>query len=124
MPAIITRSKRYKEAATKAVATPVAIDAAIDNLKAFRPTKFDQSIELIFSLGIDPKQADQMIRSSLSLPHGVGKTKRVIAFCPDHLTTSALNAGCDQGRRGQDLVQLKSKRTTSPISTSPSARRT
>jgi large subunit ribosomal protein L1 len=103
MPAIITRSKRYKEAATKAVATPVDIDSAIENLKAFPPTKFDQSIELIFSLGIDPKQADQMIRSSLSLPHGVGKTKRVIAFCPDHLVTTALNAGAIKAG-GQDLV--------------------
>ncbi|MBV8781201.1 MAG: 50S ribosomal protein L1 [Phycisphaerae bacterium] len=101
---MIQRSKRYKEAAKKAVVTPVDIESAIDNVKSFNPTKFDQSIELIFSLGIDPKQADQMIRSSLSLPHGVGKTKRVIAFCPDHLTTQALNAGAIKAG-GQELVQ-------------------
>jgi large subunit ribosomal protein L1 len=104
MPAVITRSKRYKEAAKKAVSTPVAIDQAIDIVKSFNPTKFDQSVELIFSLGIDPKQADQTIRSSLSLPHGVGKSKRVVAFCPDHLTTSALNAGAIKAG-GQELVQ-------------------
>ncbi len=97
------RSKRYKEAATKAVADPQSIDQAIDVVKSFKPTKFDQSVELIFSLGIDPKQADQMIRGSLSLPHGIGKAKRVIAFCPDHLTTSALNAGAVQAG-GQELV--------------------
>ena len=99
-----TRSKRYKEAAKKAVANPVDIDKAIDVLKTFNPTKFDQTVELIFSLGIDPKQADQMIRGSLSLPHGVGKTKRVIAFCPEHLAPVALAAGAIRAG-GQELVQ-------------------
>jgi len=93
MPVVLQRSKRYKKAAEKAVLTPVDIDKAVDAVKAFPPTKFDQSVELIFSLGIDAKQADQMIRGSLSLPHGIGKAKRVIAFCPDHLVTAALNAG-------------------------------
>ncbi len=98
------RSKRYKEAAKKAVVDPVDIDKAIDVLKTFNPTKFDQTVELIFSLGIDPKQADQMIRGSLSLPHGVGKTKRVIAFCPDHLAPVATAAGAIMAG-GQELVQ-------------------
>ena len=98
------RSKRYKEAATKAVEAPQAIDAAVDIVKQFKPTKFDQSVELIFSLGIDPKHADQMIRGSLSLPHGIGKAKRVIAFCPENLQTLALNAGAVQAG-GQELVQ-------------------
>src|SRR5215213_6918338 len=103
MPQVIERSKRYKKAAEKAITTPVDIGAAVEAVKAFPPTKFDQSVELIFSLGIDPKQADQMIRGSISLPHGVGKTKRVIAFCPEHLVTTALNAGAVQAG-GQDLV--------------------
>lgn len=99
----IKRSKRYKEAATKAVTTPLPVDQAIDVVKSFKPTKFDQSVEVIFSLGIDPKQADQMIRGSLSLPNGVGKTKRVVAFCPEHQVTSALNAGAIKAG-GQELV--------------------
>src|SRR5438552_10008901 len=103
MPAVVQRSKRYKKAAEKAVHDPVAIDQAVDVLKGFAPTKFDQSVELIFSLGIDPKQADQMIRGSLSLPHGIGKSKRVVAFCPEHLATSALNAGAVRAG-GQELV--------------------
>ena len=102
------RSKRYKEAAKKAIENPVPIDQAVDAVKAFKPTKFDQSVELIFSLGIDPKQADQMIRGSLSLPHGIGKAKRVIAFCPEHLTTAALNAGAVQAG-GQELVTKSEK---------------
>ncbi len=103
MPQTIQRSKRYRKAAEKAVVDPVSIDQAIDAVKQFPATKFDQTVEVIFSLGIDPKQADQMIRGSLSLPHGVGKTKRVIAFCPEHLVTSALNAGAIKAG-GQELV--------------------
>jgi large subunit ribosomal protein L1 len=98
------RSKRYKEAAKKAIVDLVDIDKAIDILKGFNATKFDQSVELIFSLGIDAKQADQMIRGSLSLPHGVGKTKRVVAFCPEHLAPVALAAGAIKAG-GQELVQ-------------------
>jgi large subunit ribosomal protein L1 len=97
------RSKRYEKAAKKAVHNPVAIDQAIEVVKSFDATKFDQTVELIFSLGIDPKQADQMIRGSLSLPHGVGKTKRVVAFCPEHLVPAALAAGAIKAG-GQELV--------------------
>ena len=104
MPQVIARSKRYKKAAEKAVATPVDVDKAVEVLKSFPSTKFDSSVELIFSLGIDAKQADQMIRGSMSLPHGIGKTKRVIAFCPDHLVTTALNAGAIKAG-SQSLVE-------------------
>jgi len=104
MPVVITRSKRYKKAAEKAITTPVDVGQAVDAVKAFPPTKFDQSVELIFSLGIDPKQADQAVRSSISLPHGIGKAKRVIAFCPDHLADAAKAAGAIKAG-GQALVQ-------------------
>lgn len=105
MPQVVQRrSKRFKKAEEKAVTTPVPVDQAIDAVKAFPPTKFDQSVELIFSLGIDPKQADQMIRGSISLPHGVGKTKRVIAFVSDHLVQTAKDAGAVEAG-GQELVQ-------------------
>jgi large subunit ribosomal protein L1 len=104
MPQVVERrSKRYKKAAEKAIVEPVGIEQAIEAVKAFPPTKFDQSVELIFSLGIDPKQADQMIRGSLSLPHGVGKTKRVVAFCPEHLAAAATEAGAIRAG-GQELV--------------------
>src|SRR3954471_7126066 len=102
--AVIIRSKRYKEDVKKRPEKPVPIDAAIDIVKSFKATKFDQSVELIVNLGIDPKQADQMIRGSLSLPHGVGKTKRVVCFCPDHLVEPAKQAGAIRAG-GQTLVQ-------------------
>ena len=107
MPIVLKRSKRYKEAAKKVepvAAKPQSIDDAIDMVKSFNPTKFDQSVELIFSLGIDPKQADQAIRSSVSLPHGIGKSKRVIAFCNDNLVAAATAAGAVKAG-GQSLVE-------------------
>jgi large subunit ribosomal protein L1 len=105
MPIVVTRSKRYKKAAEKFSHTPVAVEAGVDAVKAFPPTKFDQSVELIFSLGIDPKQADQAIRSSISLPNGIGgKAKRVVAFCADHLVEAAKAAGAIKAG-GQALVQ-------------------
>ena len=108
MPVIIKRSKRYVKAAKTAVPDPVAVEKGVEILKTFAPTKFDQSVELIFSLGIDPKQADQMIRGSLSLPHGVGKTKRVVAFCPEHLAAAAIAAGAIRAG-AQELVQAIEK---------------
>ncbi len=94
--------KRYRadfEAVKQAVALP--LPEAINTVLNFKKTKFDQSVDICMHLGIDPKQADQMIRGSLSLPHGIGKTKRVIAFCgPENVEAAkaagALEAGADE----------------------------
>jgi len=61
---------------------------------------FDQTIELVLNLGIDPKQADQLVRGSISLPKGIGQTKTVVVFCPDEMieevkAAGALEAGND-----------------------------
>jgi len=101
--AVVRRSKRYKKAAEKATEQLLSIEDGVSRLKQFAPTKFDQTVELIFSLGIDAKQADQSVRSAVSLPNGSGKQKRVIAFCPEHLKTSALNNGAIKAG-GQELV--------------------
>jgi large subunit ribosomal protein L1 len=108
MPVVITRSKRYQEAAKKLAPSPLDIEKAVGVLKSLKPTKFDQSVEVIFSLGIDATQADQAVRSSLSLPHGIGKSKRVVAFCPDHLAPLAKEAGAVRAG-GQELVQAIEK---------------
>jgi len=66
----------------------------VENKKGARPRKaFDQTVELVMHLGIDARQADQMIRGSVSLPKGIGATKKVIAFCPDELAAQAKAAG-------------------------------
>lgn len=70
------------------------VKAAKSYKKGARPRKgFDQTVELVLFLGIDPKQSDQMIRGAVSLPKGIGSTKRVIAFCPDDMVGEAKGAG-------------------------------
>ncbi len=90
------RSKRYKELESKVPEEPVDLHAAIGVLKGFEGTKFDQTVEIHMRLGIDPKQADQLVRGSLVLPHGIGKSQRVIVFAKDALATAAEEAGADE----------------------------
>ncbi len=69
------------------------LDQAIDLVKETSITKFDSSVEIHLNLGIDPKQADQQVRATVALPHGTGKTVRVIAFVGDDKIESAKQAG-------------------------------
>lgn len=96
-----TRSKRYKADAQKAEKTPLSVGEAVKKIKSFGTTKFDQSVDCVMHLGIDPKVAEQMIRGAVSLPHGIGKARKVIAFCEDSDTAAAkaagaVEAGCDE----------------------------
>jgi large subunit ribosomal protein L1 len=61
-----------------------------------KPCKFDQSAELAMRLGVDPKQADQIVRGSIVLPHGIGKSQRVIVFCQGDNVPIAEEAGADE----------------------------
>jgi large subunit ribosomal protein L1 len=71
------------------------LDKAIEVLKGFVARKFDQTIEIHMKLGIDPNQADQIIRGSVVLPHGIGKTQRVAVFAKGDLAKVAEEAGAD-----------------------------
>jgi large subunit ribosomal protein L1 len=75
---------------------PLPIAEAVAVLKKFPPTKFDQTVEIHMRLGIDPKQADQIIRGSLVLPHGIGKAKRVVVFAKGNLADDARAAGAEE----------------------------
>lgn len=90
------RSKRYNELFTKVPKEPVALPEAVEILKGFEGTKFDQTVEIHMSLGIDPKQADQIIRGSIVLPHGIGKTQRVVVFAKGAAADAARAAGADE----------------------------
>jgi large subunit ribosomal protein L1 len=90
------RSRRYKKDVDKQPRQPVPLDEAIRKVKGYSQTKFDQSVDLVCHLGIDPKQADQMVRGSVSLPKGIGKSKRVIAFCPEGDVEAAKEAGATE----------------------------
>jgi large subunit ribosomal protein L1 len=102
------RSKRHQKDAEQVPTTPVALDQAIKRLKGFSKTKFDQSVDLVCNLGIDPRQADQMLRGSISLPKGIGKSKRVIAFCPDTEVEACKEAGATEAG-GDELVDKVQK---------------
>jgi large subunit ribosomal protein L1 len=95
------RSKRYRKDVEKAPARPVSIEDGVKKLKTFTKTKFDQTVDLVMHLGIDAKQADQMLRGSISLPKGIGASKKVIAFCNEGdvaaaKAAGALEAGADE----------------------------
>ena len=78
--------------------------SAIKVLKSFKAPKFDQSVEVCVHLGIDTRQADQQLRGSISMPHGVGRTARVICFCQPEKVEEAIGAGaCEAG--GEELVK-------------------
>ncbi|MBL9120308.1 MAG: 50S ribosomal protein L1 [Phycisphaerae bacterium] len=77
--------------------------AAIKAVKGFKKTKFDETVNVVFHLGIDPKQADQIIRGSVSLPHGIGRSARVICFCPsDKVAIAKANGAIEAG--AEELV--------------------
>lgn len=98
------RSKRYKKDANKQPKEPVPLNEAIKQLKGYSKTEFEQSVDLVCHLGIDPKQADQMIRGSVSLPKGIGASKRVIAFCSENDVEAAKAAGATEAG-GDELVK-------------------
>ena len=87
------RSKRYRECLEKVPQGKVSVLDAVKAVKAFKSTKFDQTINLTMHLGIDPKQADQAIRGAISLPHGIGASKKVICFCDGDDIARAKDAG-------------------------------
>lgn len=91
--AVKVRGKRYQEALKLKPATPVTIEQAFPVLKQMKKAKFDESVNLVIHLGIDAKQADQMVRGALSLPKGIGKTNRVIAFVQGGNIDAAKAAG-------------------------------
>jgi large subunit ribosomal protein L1 len=76
--------------------TPQTVAEAVDILKRYNTTKFDQSVDIAVRLGVDPKQADQIVRGSLVLPNGIGKTLRVIVFAKGDLAEAAKAAGADE----------------------------
>jgi large subunit ribosomal protein L1 len=71
------------------------IDEGVGLLKQTASAKFDESVDVAFRLGVDPKQADHMVRGALSLPHGSGKTVRVLVFADGDAAREALEAGAD-----------------------------
>ncbi len=90
-------SKRYRQLLEKLqVQGPVDIPTAIAQLKQCATTKFDQTVEIAVRLGIDYRQADQTVRGAVVLPHGIGRTKRVVVFAKGEKADEAKAAGADE----------------------------
>ena len=88
--------KRYDAAAAKVEAgREYTVEEAVAALKAMAGAKFDESVDLSFRLGVDPKHADQMVRGAVVLPHGAGKTVRVAVFAKGEKEREAREAGAD-----------------------------
>lgn len=90
------RGKRYGQLREKTGQKSVhGVEQAIELLSQTRSAKFDESVDIAVKLGIDPKHADQQIRGSLVLPHGTGKTVRVLVFAKEGKAAEAKEAGAD-----------------------------
>ena len=91
------RSKAYRAAAEKIQSGILYTPAEAARLaKATSTTKFDSTVDVVLRLGVDPRKADQMVRGTVSLPHGTGKTARVVVFAAGERAEQALAAGADE----------------------------
>ena len=88
-------SKRYAELQKKIDKDVYSFDEAIETVKELKSAKFDETVELVLKLGVDPRHADQMIRGSVVLPNGTGKDVKVAVFAKDKKAEEAKEAGAD-----------------------------
>ncbi|GAA5482424.1 50S ribosomal protein L1 [Haloferula sargassicola] len=90
------RSKRYKKAAALVeTGKTYALEEAVGTVKKFPAPKFDPTVTVSFHLGVDPRKSDQMVRGSVSLPHGTGKNVRVAVFAAGAAAEAATAAGAE-----------------------------
>ncbi len=87
------RSNRYRKDFENIAKEPVSLEEAVKKLVSWKSVKFNQTVECVMHLGVDPRQADQAIRGAISLPHGIGKKLKVIVFCEGDDVQKATDAG-------------------------------
>jgi len=95
--------RKYLEALKKVEKRPYPVDEAVSTMRKASYAKFDETVEVHMRLGVDPKHADQMVRGTVVLPHGTGKSKRVVAIAAGEKMKEAEAAGADFVG-GSDLV--------------------
>ena len=99
-----THGKQYTAARSQVPEGRLPIEGAIENVRKAAFAKFDETVELHVRLGVNPKHADQMVRGTIVLPHGTGKTKRVLVIAGGEKIKEAEEAGADYAG-GSDLVK-------------------
>ena len=93
---MVKRSKKYREAAEKVDSNNLyTANEAIALLKSMPEYNFDQTVEAVLRLNVDPRKADQLVRGSVNLPNGTGKTAKVLVFARGPKATEATEAGAD-----------------------------
>ncbi len=101
-------SKKRKAVNSKVDRTKFyTLDEAMALVKQVNTTKFDASVDLHVRLGVDPRKADQAIRGTVSLPHGTGKTKRVLVFCTPDKVEEAIEAGADYAGLDEFITKVQ-----------------
>ncbi len=98
-----TRGKKYEAARKQVPDRPHTIEEAVPLLQKVKFTKFDETVELAVRLGVDPKHSDQMVRGTVVLPHGLGKSKRVLVIAGGDKQREAREAGADEVG-GEEIV--------------------
>jgi large subunit ribosomal protein L1 len=96
--------KKFAAARQQVPARPHTIEDAVPLMQKVKYAKFDETVELSLRLGVDPKHADQMVRGTVVLPHGLGKSKRVLAIAGSDKQKEAQDAGADV-IGGEELVE-------------------
>jgi large subunit ribosomal protein L1 len=92
---VAKHGKKYRQAAEKVETRPYALREAIDLAGQVKYVKFDETLEVAMRLGVDPKHADQMVRGTVVLPHGLGTVSRVLVFATGEKLREAEEAGAD-----------------------------
>lgn len=104
----MSRSKRYLENAGKVdIDKLYNLEDALDLIESSAKVKFDQTIDLSINLGVDPRHADQVIRGTVSLPHGTGKNVKVLVIAKGDKADEALAAGADYAGDKEYLDKIK-----------------
>jgi len=98
-----TRGRKYQAARQQVPKRPHTIEEAVPLVQKVKFTKFDETVELAVRLGVDPKQSDQMVRGTVVLPHGLGKSKRVLVIAGADKQREGREAGADE-IGGEDVV--------------------
>src|ERR1700752_5066506 len=96
--------KKYSAAFSQIERKPYALEEAVPLVKKIKFAKFDETVELHMRLGVDPKHADQMVRGTVVLPNGLGRSKKVIAIASGEKVKEARDAGADEVG-GDDVVE-------------------
>jgi large subunit ribosomal protein L1 len=99
-----SRGKKYQAARDQVPVRPHTIEEAIPLIQKVKYTKFDETVEISIRLGVDPKHADQMVRGTVVLPHGLGKSKKVLVIANAEKQREATEASADQVG-GEELVE-------------------